>query len=151
MEQHSVGLLLFLFHGLEFWVVFSSAEWFGMYFREFASNFCSKERNSELFSLLRKSSERISESLLLFLFHGTEIRDVFSSAEGFRTEFREFLFFGTAGIPLEITICSVYSVFRGIIFLSEIPNPSSGLWTTLSLFSFAHPVAPFQSACETLF
>ncbi len=65
-----------------------------------------------------------SESLLLFLFHGTEFRDVFSSAEGFGTEFRDFLFRGTAGIPSEITICSVFSVFRGIIFLSEIPNPS---------------------------
>ena len=64
-----------------------------------------------------------SESLLLFLFHGTEFRDVFSSAEGFGTEFRDFLFRGTAGIPSEITICSVYSVFLGIIFLWEIPNP----------------------------
>jgi hypothetical protein len=60
--------------------------------------------------------------LLLFLFYGTEFRAVFSSAEGFGTEFRSFLFRGTAGIPSEITICSVYSVFRGIIFLSEIPN-----------------------------
>jgi hypothetical protein len=104
------------------WVVFSSAEWFGTEFREFASifvprngipscflfrwrvrkrilrlwfYFCSTERNSELFSLPRKCSERNSES---------------------------FLFRGTDGIPSEITICSVYSVFRGIIFLSEIPN-----------------------------
>ncbi len=59
-----------------------------------------------------------------FCFHGTEFRVVFSSAEGFGTEFRGFLFRGTAGIPSEITICSVYSVFRGIIFLSEIPNPT---------------------------
>jgi hypothetical protein len=56
-------------------------------------------------------------------FHGTEFGVVFSSAEGFGTEFREFLFRGTAGIPSELTISSVYSVFRGIIFLSEIPNP----------------------------
>jgi hypothetical protein len=57
------------------------------------------------------------------LYHGT----VFS---GFGTEFRDFLFRGTTGIPSEITICSVYSVFRGIIFLSEIPNPntSSKVW-----------------------
>ncbi len=34
-----------------------------------------------------------------------------------------FQFRGTAGIPSELTICSVYSVFRGIIFLSEISNP----------------------------
>ena len=62
--------------------------------------------------------------LLLFLLHGTEFRVVFSSTEGFGTEFRDFLFRGIAGIPSEITLCSVYSVFRGIIFLSEIPNPS---------------------------
>jgi hypothetical protein len=70
-------------------VVFSSAEWFGTEFREFASifvllngipsyflfrgrvrngiprvcfNFCSTERNSELFSIPRKGSERNSVS-----------------------------------------------------------------------------------------
>jgi hypothetical protein len=51
--------------------------------------FCSKERNSELFSLPRNG----------------------------------FLFRGTAGIPPEQSNCSVYSVFRRIIFLSEIANP----------------------------
>jgi hypothetical protein len=50
-------------------------------------------------SLPLKCSEGNSESLLLFLFRGTEFRDVFSSAEGFGTEFREILFRGTAGIP----------------------------------------------------
>jgi hypothetical protein len=34
-----------------------------------------------------------------------------------------FLFRGTAGIPPEQTNCSVYSVFRRIVFLSEIANP----------------------------
>jgi hypothetical protein len=87
-------VLLFLFHGTEFRVVFSSAEGFGTEFREYAS-----------------------------IFAGTEFRVVFLSAEGFGTEFRSFLFRGTAGIPLEISICSVYSVFRGIIFLSEISKP----------------------------
>ncbi len=104
------------------WVVFSSAEWFGTEFREFASisvprngipscflfrwkvwkgipRVCfyswSTGRNSELFSRLRKGSERNSEN---------------------------FLFRGTAGIPSEITICYVNSVFRVIIFLSEILN-----------------------------
>jgi hypothetical protein len=52
--------------------------------------FCSTERNTELFSLPRKGSERNSE---------------------------------TTGIPSEITICSDFSVFHGIIFLSEISNP----------------------------
>jgi hypothetical protein len=102
---------------------FSSAKWFGTEFRQFVSIFvpqnripscllfrgrvrnriprvcyyiCSTERNSELFPLPRKGSERNSE---------------------------RFLFRGTAGIPSEMIIGSVYSVFRGIIFLSEIPNP----------------------------
>ena len=115
---------LFLFNGTEFWVVFSSVESFGTEFREFASilvprngipscvlfrrrvqnrimgvffYFCATERNSELFSLPRKGSERNSE--------------IFCSAE--QPEFRR-----------NIIICSVYSVFRGIIFLSEIPNPN---------------------------
>ncbi len=87
--------------------------------------FGSTERNSEIYSLPQKGSEQNYGILLLFLFHGTEFRVIFSSAEGFGTEFRDFLFRGTAGIPSEITICSVYSVFRGIIFLSEIPNPRS--------------------------
>ncbi len=87
------------------------------------SYICSTEQNSELFSLPLKGLEGNSESLLLFQFHGTEFRVVFSSAEGFGTEFREFLFRGTVGILSEITICFVNSVFRGIIFLSEIPNP----------------------------
>jgi hypothetical protein len=60
-----------------------------------------------------------------------EFRVVFSSPEGFGTEFRGFLFRGTAGIPSEIIICFVYSVFRRIIFLSEIPNPN--WWYTLEL------------------
>jgi hypothetical protein len=52
----------FFLHGTEFRVVFSSAEWFGTEFREFAS----------------------------ILFHRTEFRFVFSSAGGFGTEFREY-------------------------------------------------------------
>jgi hypothetical protein len=60
--------------------------------------FCSMEWNSEHFYLPRNGSERNLES---------------------------FLFSGTAGIPSELTICSVYSVFRGIIFLADIANPSA--------------------------
>ncbi len=55
----------------------------------FYSIFVPWERNSELFSLPRKGSEPNSKSKLLFLFHGTEFRVVFSSVEGFGTEFRE--------------------------------------------------------------
>ncbi len=83
------------------------------------------ERNSELCSLPHKGSEQNYGNLLLFWFHGTEFRVVFSSTEGFGTEFRDFLFRGTSRIQSEITICSAYSVFRGIIFLSEIPYPST--------------------------
>ena len=84
----SENLHLFWYHGTEFRVVFSSVEWFGTEFREFASifvpwngipscilfrrrvrnrimgfcfYFCTTERNSELFSLPRKGSERNSE------------------------------------------------------------------------------------------
>jgi len=87
--------------------------------RNFGSSFyfCSTERNSELFSLPRKGSEQNSES---------------------------FLFCGTAGIPSEITICSGYSIFHGIIFFSEIPDPSSEsswypsgeLWTVFGMAAY---------------
>jgi hypothetical protein len=123
-------------------------KWFGTTFREFVAQkripssvlfrgmvrngnseslfyFGSTERNSELCSLPQKGSEQNYRRLLLFLFQGTEFRVVFSSAEGFGTEFRDFLFSGTTGIPSEITICSVFSVFRGIIFLSEILHLTS--------------------------
>ncbi len=95
--------------------------------------FCSMERNSE-FSLLRNGVEQNSKCLLLFLFHGTEFRVVFSSTEWFRMEFRKllvfcstvqnskhfsplrnsksFLFRGTSGISPKQTNCSFYSVFR---------------------------------------
>ncbi len=88
---------------------------------------CSKERNSELFSFRWRVRKGILRVCFYLCFHGTEFRVVFSSAEGFGTEFRGFLFRGTDGIPSEITFCSVYSVFRGIIFLSEIPNPTRTL------------------------
>jgi hypothetical protein len=108
-----------------FWDDFSSTEWFRTEFREFISIFGSTERNSGLCSLPQNGSEQNYGSLLRFLFHGTEFRVISSSAEGFGTEFRDFLFRGTTGIPSEITLCSVYSVFRWILFLSEIPNPTN--------------------------
>jgi hypothetical protein len=52
-----------------------------------------------LLSLPLRSSEGNSESLLLFWFHGTEFGVVFSSVDGFGTEFRELSVRGTAGIP----------------------------------------------------
>jgi hypothetical protein len=93
--------------------------------RFFYSRQCSTERNSELFSLLRNGSERNSESFAsifvplygipsIFLFRGM----------GSERNAEIFAFGGTGGIPLEETNFSAYSVFRGIIFLSEIANPS---------------------------
>ncbi len=86
-------------------------------------------------------------SLLLFLFHGTEFRVNFSSAEGLGTEFRDSLFRGTTGIPSEITICSVYSVFRGIIFFLEIPNPKYDLDCVLRSLVF---LLNSESDCATI-
>jgi hypothetical protein len=76
-----------------------------------------------LFSLLQIGSEENSESLLLFLFQGTEFQAFFSSAECCGTEFREFSV--PQQLVLEQTNCSAYSVFRRINFLSEIANPTS--------------------------
>ncbi len=117
-ERNSESLLLFLFHGTEFRVRNGFKCW------------------------------------LLFLFHGTEFQVVFSSTVWFRTEFREFasfflsernsvsfLFPGTAGIPPEQTNCSVYSVFRGIILLSEIANPTYRVggtaWTGSAIINYS--------------
>ncbi len=122
-ERHSENIFLFFIaqKGILSYVLFRGMVRNGI--PRICIYFGSTERNSEFCCLPQKSSEQNYRSLLLFLFHGTEFRVVFSSAEGFGTEFRDFLFRGTTGIPSEITICSVYSVFRGIIFLSEIPNP----------------------------
>jgi hypothetical protein len=70
--------------------------------------FCCSERNSELCSLPRNGSERNgngternSENLHIFWFHGPEFRVVFSSAEGFGTDLWEFasIFVPRNGIP----------------------------------------------------
>jgi hypothetical protein len=84
--------------------------------------FCFTEWNSELFSLPCKCSERNSASMLLFLIHGTEFRVVFSSAEGFGTEFREFLFRGTAGIPSEITFVPSIPSSAELFFCRKFPT-----------------------------
>jgi hypothetical protein len=104
--------------------VFCSAEWFRTEFQEFASILVPRNGIPGWVLFRRMVRNRIMGVCFYFLFHGTEFRVISSSAEGFGTEFRDFLFRGTTGIPSEITLCSVYSVFRGIIFLSEIPNPS---------------------------
>ncbi len=113
---------------------FSSAEWFGTEFWEFASifvprngilscflfrwrvqkgilivcfHFGSTERNSELLALPLKDLEENSETLLLFLFNGTD-SELFSLPRKGSDE---------------IAICSVYFVFRGIIFFFGYSQP----------------------------
>jgi hypothetical protein len=86
--------------------------------------FSSTERNSELFSLPLKGSEGNSESLLLFLFYGTEFRVVFFYADWFGREFREFAsFFGPRnGIPSCFILCG--SVRNGILrILCSVEQP----------------------------
>ncbi len=76
--------------------------------------------------------------MLLILFHGTEFREFasifvpqngipscFLPCNGLEQNSESFLFHGTAGVPPEQTNFSIYSVFRGIIFLSEVVNPTT--------------------------
>ena len=120
--------------------------WFGTAFREFNNIICFTEGNSELYSLPRNGSERNSENLhlygfternselcslpqkgseqnngnlLLFLFHGTVFRVVFSSAEGFGTEFRDFLFRETTGIPSDNHLFRLFRLPRNYFFVGN--------------------------------
>ncbi len=86
-------MLLILFLGTEFRVVFSSGVWFGTGFWEFA--FFPWYRIPSIF-LFRNGSEQNSES---------------------------FLFRGTSGILSEQINFSVYSIFLGIIFCRKVVNP----------------------------
>ncbi len=58
----------FLFHGMDFWIVFSSEEWFGTKLRKFASRFVPGYCIPSDFSLPLNGSERNSG---IFLFRGT--------------------------------------------------------------------------------
>ncbi len=94
-EQNFESLLLFLFHLLEFQAVFLFCKILRNKNSKVCFYFCSTVRNSEHFSLPRNGSEQSSES---------------------------FLFRGTAGISLEITICYFYFIFRRIIFCRNLPS-----------------------------
>ncbi len=114
--------------GSEFRVVISSAERLGTEFQVFACIFVSRNGIPSFFY----SSEWFRTKFLAF-------------ASNFVPWYRIFLLCGTVrnGIPRifcsaeqpEWTNCSVYSVFRGITFLSEIANPNArvkgftNLWT----------------------
>jgi hypothetical protein len=123
---------------------FSSAEWFGTEFRQFVPFLVPRNRIPSCF-LPQKGSEPNSESMLLFLFHGTEFRVFSLPRKGSERNSERFLFRGTAGIPSEMIICSVYSVFHGIIFLSEIPNPSRYYLLLVSLLLLVYPAVPVFS------
>ncbi len=86
MEQNSMGKISFTKQPKNKMIcMYLKSLLFWHYFEIFGCRVCFK-----LFSLPRNGSEKHSESLLLFLFHGTNLRVVFSSTEVFGTEFQEF-------------------------------------------------------------
>jgi hypothetical protein len=85
-----------------------------MEFQVIASIFVPRKGILSCFSSAENGSEQNSESLLLFLFHGTEFPAFFSSAEWFGTEFREFCSAEQLEFCRNKTI--VYAVFCGINF-----------------------------------
>ena len=80
-----------------------------------------------LVSLPWNVSERHSENLHLFWFHGTEFRVVFCSAEWFRTDFREFasIFVLRNGIPTYFLF--LVRVQNGIREYASIFVPRNGI------------------------
>ncbi len=78
--------------------------------------FCSTERNSELFSLLLRGSERISR-VWFYFFPGSGILNIFLFLGMVWTEFRELsVLWNSRNFLSEQTICFVYSVFQGFFF-----------------------------------
>jgi hypothetical protein len=88
------------------------------------SYFCYSERNSEHFSLLRNGWNEIPRVCFYFCSTVENFEHFSLPRKGSERNSKSFLFRGTAEIPPEQTNCSVYSVFCGIIFLSEIANPT---------------------------
>jgi hypothetical protein len=89
-----------------------------------------------LFSLPRNGSEWNSESLRLFLFHGTEFRAFYSLWEWFVTEFREF--FVPRSSQKSAGTNQMFRLFRfpRINFLPEIANQRRSahrFWVFLSV------------------
>ncbi len=72
------------------WAGFSSAEWFGTEFRQFASIFFPRNRIPSCFLFHSRVRKGILRVFFYFCIHGKEFRVVFSSAEVFGKEFREF-------------------------------------------------------------
>ncbi len=103
------------------------------------------ERNSELFSLPRNGSERNFENLRLFLVQGTEFQVVFSSAEGFGTELREYasIFVPRNGIPSCYLLTSLHckkNLENIYLCLSMYTFYITSIWLpTLKIWSSLHP------------
>ncbi len=105
-----------------FRVVFSSAEWFGTDFLEFASILASRNGIPGYILFRWRVWKGIPRDCFFF---GplNEFRVVFSSAEGFGTEFRERSVPRNRQNSVGNNHLFRLFVFHGIIFLSEIPNP----------------------------
>jgi hypothetical protein len=82
--------------------------------------FCSKKRNSKLFSLPHFRTE-FREFAFIFVPQYT-IPSIFLLCGMVRNGSEGFLFRGTAGIPPEQTNCSIYSVYRGKFFCRKLPT-----------------------------
>jgi hypothetical protein len=98
-------------------------KWLGMEFQVLFSSENGLERNSEVFSS-KNSLERNSK--VLSLENGLERNSKGFSIQRNGSEWNSevFLFRETGGIPIELPSVPSCFVFRGIIFLSEIGNPS---------------------------
>ena len=72
------------------WAGFSSAEWFGTEFWQFASIFFPRNGIPSCFLFCLRIRKGILRVFFYFCIHGKEFRVVFSSAEVFGREFREF-------------------------------------------------------------
>ncbi len=83
------------------WAGFSSAEWFGTEFRQFASIFFPWNGIPSCFLFRLRIRKGILRVFFYFCIHGKEFRVVFYSAEVFGREFREFasIFVQRNGIP----------------------------------------------------
>jgi hypothetical protein len=101
-----------------FWLVFSSAEWFGTAFRELVSIFVSRNGIPSCFFFHGRDRHGIPRVCFNFV-PCNGIRSCFLFRGRVGTKFLEFSVLWTAGIPSERTSCSFYSVFYGIICLSE--------------------------------
>ncbi len=83
------------------WAGFSSAEWFGTEFRQFAYIFFPQNGIPSCFLFRWRIRKGILRIFFYFCIHGREFRVVFSYAEVFGREFREFasIFIQWNGIP----------------------------------------------------